>query len=74
MDTFAIVFSLSIDDEIFLPSRVRETGEFTHDRRESVTDGLAHRPGHHRPALTMVAAFLFFVTTGLVAIKQLAAV
>ena len=73
MVLFAIVFGLSMDYEIFLLSRVKETWELTHDNHESVADGLA-RTGRviTAAALIMVSVFLSFVTTDLVAIKQLA--
>jgi RND superfamily putative drug exporter len=73
MVLFAIVFGLSMDYEIFLLSRVKETWELTHDNHESVAEGLA-RTGRviTAAALIMVAVFLSFVTTDLVAIKQLA--
>jgi RND superfamily putative drug exporter len=62
-----------MDYEIFLLSRVKETWEVTHDNHESVAEGLA-RTGRviTAAALIMVAVFLSFVTTDLVAIKQLA--
>ena len=73
MVLLAIVFGLSMDYEIFLLSRVKETWELTHDNHESVAEGLA-RTGRviTAAALIMVAVFLSFVTTDLVAIKQLA--
>jgi len=70
---FAIVFGLSMDYEIFLLSRVKETWELTRDNHEAVADGLA-RTGRviSAAALIMISVFLSFVTTDLVAIKQLA--
>ena len=70
---FAIVFGLSMDYEIFLLSRVKETWERTRDNHEAVADGLA-RTGRviSAAALIMVSVFLSFVTNDLVAIKQLA--
>ena len=70
---FAIIFGLSMDYEIFLLSRVKETWDRTHDNHLSVADGLA-RTGRviTAAALIMVSVFLSFVTTDLVAIKQLA--
>lgn len=73
MVLFAIVFGLSMDYEIFLLSRVKETWEATHDNHQSVAEGLS-RTGRviTAAALIMVAVFLSFVTSALVAIKQLA--
>jgi RND superfamily putative drug exporter len=73
MVLFAIVFGLSMDYEIFLLSRVKETWELTHDNREAVAEGLS-RTGRiiTAAAMIMVAVFLPFITTDLVAIKQLA--
>ena len=73
MVLFAIIFGLSMDYEIFLLSRVKETWERTHDNDESVADGLA-RTGRviSAAAMIMVAVFTSFVTSDLVAIKQLA--
>ncbi len=73
MVLFAIVFGLSMDYEIFLLSRVKETWELTHDNHESVAEGLS-RTGRviTAAALIMVAVFLSFVNSDLVAIKQLA--
>ena len=73
MVLFAIVFGLSMDYEIFLLSRVKESWELTHDNHESVAEGLS-RTGRviSAAALIMVAVFLSFITTDLVAIKQLA--
>lgn len=70
---FAIVFGLSMDYEIFLLSRVKETWDHTNDNEVAVADGLA-RTGRviSAAALIMVSVFLSFVTTDLVAIKQLA--
>lgn len=70
---FAIVFGLSMDYEIFLLSRVKETWDRTHDNHVAVADGLA-RTGRviSAAALIMVSVFLSFVTSDLVAIKQLA--
>ncbi|NNN07859.1 MAG: MMPL family transporter [Acidimicrobiaceae bacterium] len=73
MVLFAVVFGLSMDYEIFLLSRVKESWELTHDNHESVAEGLS-RTGRviTAAALIMVAVFLSFVSSDLVAIKQLA--
>ncbi len=73
MVLFAIVFGLSMDYEIFLLSRIKEAWDASHDNQGAVALGLA-RTGRviTAAALIMVAVFLSFVTTPLVAIKQLA--
>jgi RND superfamily putative drug exporter len=73
MVLFAIVFGLSMDYEIFLLARVKERWELTRDNHEAVADGLS-RTGRviSAAALIMIAVFLSFVSTDLVAIKQLA--
>ncbi len=73
MVLFAIVFGLSMDYEIFLLSRVKEAWDMSHDNHLSVAEGLS-RTGRviTAAALIMVAVFLSFVTSDLVAIKQLA--
>jgi RND superfamily putative drug exporter len=73
MVLWAIVFGLSMDYEIFLLSRVKETGELTHESHMAVAEGLSR--GDRviaEAAMIMVAVFLSFITTDLVAIKQLA--
>ena len=73
MVLFAIVFGLSMDYEIFLLSRVKESWERTHHNSRAVAEGLA-RTGRviTAAALIMVAVFLSFVGSDLVTIKQLA--
>ncbi|MGI3199575.1 MMPL family transporter [Streptomyces sp. GLT-R25] len=45
---FAVLFGLSMDYEVFLLSRVRESWIRTGDNARAVTEGLAgNRPGHH---------------------------
>ncbi|MDE3092211.1 MAG: MMPL family transporter [Acidobacteriota bacterium] len=70
---FAIVFGLSMDYEIFLLSRVKETWDLTGDNHDAVATGLS-RTGRviSAAAMIMVSVFLSFVTSDLVAIKQLA--
>ncbi|HEY5120288.1 MAG TPA: MMPL family transporter, partial [Acidimicrobiales bacterium] len=52
---------------------VKEAWDLTHDNREAVAEGLS-RTGRviTAAAMIMVAVFLSFITTDLVAIKQLA--
>ncbi|MEW2492762.1 MMPL family transporter [Streptomyces nodosus] len=70
---FAIVFGLSMDYEIFLLSRVRETWLQTHDNHRSVAAGLA---GTARvitcAALIMTSVFLAFLLSSSVVVKMLA--
>ncbi len=73
MVLFAIVFGLSMDYEIFLLSRVKETWELTHRNHDAVADGLSRTARViTAAALIMIAVFLSFVGSDLVAIKQLA--
>jgi RND superfamily putative drug exporter len=62
-----------MDYEIFLLSRVKETWELTYNNYESVDEGLS-RTGRviAAAALIMVAVFLSFIATDVVAIKKLA--
>ncbi|MCH0565578.1 MULTISPECIES: MMPL family transporter [unclassified Streptomyces] len=73
MMMFAIVFGLSMDYEIFLLSRVRETWLETRDNHRSVAVGLA---GTARviscAALIMTSVFLAFLLSTNVVIKMLA--
>ncbi|MGW4881459.1 MMPL family transporter [Streptomyces sp. NPDC004262] len=73
MMMFAIVFGLSMDYEIFLLSRVRETWLETRDNHRSVAVGLA---GTARvitcAALIMSSVFLAFLLSTSVVIKMLA--
>ncbi|MEU6609152.1 MMPL family transporter [Streptomyces shenzhenensis] len=73
MMMFAIVFGLSMDYEIFLLSRVRETWLETRDNQRSVAVGLA---GTARvitcAALIMTSVFLAFLLSTNVVIKMLA--
>ena len=67
---FAILFGLSMDYEVFLVSRMRESWVRTGDNRRAVTDGLA---GTGRvitaAALIMIAVFLAFVPSPEVIVK-----
>ena len=72
MIMFAIVSGLSMDYEVFLPSRVKEAWDRTRDHHESVAGGLAST-GHviSCAAHIMIAVFISFVTSTNVVIKQL---
>ncbi|MFF4658291.1 MMPL family transporter [Streptomyces sp. NPDC001381] len=73
MMMFAIVFGLSMDYEVFLLSRIRESWLHTHDNDLSVATGLA---GTARvitcAALIMTSVFLAFLLSANVVIKMLA--
>jgi putative drug exporter of the RND superfamily len=72
MIMFAIVFGLSMDYEVFLLSRVKETWDRTRDHHESVAAGLASTGRVIScAALIMIAVFISFVTSTNVVIKQL---
>jgi putative drug exporter of the RND superfamily len=72
MIMFAIVFGLSMDYEVFLLSRVKETWDRTRDNHESVAAGLASTGRVIScAALIMIAVFISFVTSTNVVIKQL---
>jgi len=72
MIMFAIVFGLSMDFEVFLLSRVKETWDRTHNHHEAVATGLASTGRVITcAALIMIAVFLSFVTSTNVVIKQL---
>ena len=73
MIMFAIVFGLSMDYEVFLLSRVKETWDRTGDHHEAVASGLASTGRVIScAALIMIAVFISFVTSTDVVIKQLA--
>jgi RND superfamily putative drug exporter len=72
MIMFAIVFGLSMDYEVFLLSRVKETWDRTRDHHEAVAAGLASTGRVIScAALIMIAVFISFVTSTNVVIKQL---
>lgn len=70
---FAIVFGLSMDYEVFLLARVKESWERTHDHPRSVATGLS-ATGRviSCAALIMISVFASFVTSSQVVIKMLA--
>ncbi len=57
---FCVLFGLSMDYEVFLLSRVRESWERTRDNTESVADGLQRTGG----IITGAAAILIVVSAG----------
>jgi putative drug exporter of the RND superfamily len=68
---FAMLFGLSMDYEVFLVSRMRETWDEVHDNVRAVSYGL-ERTGTiiTAAALIMVAAFAGFVAGSLVGLQQ----
>jgi RND superfamily putative drug exporter len=73
MIMFAIVFGLSMDYEVFLLSRVRETWLRTRDNRASVATGLAATGRVITcAALIMTSVFLAFLLSSNVVVKMLA--
>ncbi|MBU6496056.1 MAG: MMPL family transporter [Acidobacteria bacterium] len=73
MMMFAIVFGLSMDYEVFLLSRIRESYLESGDTHASVANGLS-LTGRviSAAALIMVSVFVSFVTSPLVTVKELA--
>jgi uncharacterized membrane protein YdfJ with MMPL/SSD domain len=68
---FAVLFGLSMDYEVFLVSRMRETWDETADNARAVADGL-ERTGRiiTAAALIMCAAFLGFAAGRVVALQE----
>ena len=70
--TFAILFGLSMDYEVFLVSRIKEEWEHSHDTRHSVGRGLAKTARViSAAALIMVAVFASFMGTAVLEVKQI---
>ena len=69
---FAILFGLSMDYEVFMVSRMRETWDASHDNEQAVAVGL-ERTGRivTAAAAIMVAAFSGFVAGRVSALQQL---
>jgi RND superfamily putative drug exporter len=68
----AIVFGLSMDYEVFLLSRIRESYDVTGDSKRSVAEGLRASAGTiSSAALIMVAVFAVFAGTGTPSIKEI---
>jgi putative drug exporter of the RND superfamily len=64
--TFAIVFGLSTDYEVFLLSRIQEEWHGHHDNARAVHDGVSRVGGIITgAALIMIAVFSSFVLSGL---------
>ncbi|MEZ4520230.1 MAG: MMPL family transporter [Thermomicrobiales bacterium] len=70
--TFAILFGLSMDYEVFLLSRVKEEWEKTGDTNEAVAYGLEHTARTITSAAAiMVAVFTAFAFTSLLEVQQI---
>lgn len=70
---FAIVFGLSMDYEVFLLTRVKESWDRTHDQHRAVAGGLSSTGRVITcAALIMVSVFTAFVANNQVVIKMLA--
>jgi putative drug exporter of the RND superfamily len=71
LSVFALLFGLSMDYEVFLIGRMRETWQRTHDNRLAVATGLEHtgRPISAAAAI-MVAVFGSFLTANVLEVKQ----
>jgi RND superfamily putative drug exporter len=69
---FALLFGLSMDYEVFMVRRIRETWELTHDNVRAVTTGLTHTAlPITAAAAIMVAVFASFVTVDILEMKQI---
>jgi RND superfamily putative drug exporter len=68
---FAMLFGLSMDYEVFLVTRMRETWDETHDNARAVAEGL-ERTGRivTAAAIVMVAAFSGFVAGRVVGLQE----
>jgi len=71
LSIFALLFGLSMDYEVFLIRRMRETWENTHDNELAVATGVEHtaRPISAAAAI-MVAVFGSFVSANVLELKQ----
>jgi putative drug exporter of the RND superfamily len=71
LSIFALLFGLSMDYEVFLIRRMRETWLATHDNRAAVAAGVEHtaRPISAAAAI-MVAVFGSFATANVLELKQ----
>jgi putative drug exporter of the RND superfamily len=73
MMMFAIVFGLSMDYEVFLLSRMKETWDPTHDNSLAVTSGIVSTARViTAAALIMASVFTAFVASSQVVVKMLA--
>ncbi len=72
MFMFAILFGLSMDYEVFLLSRIRESYNHNHDNTESVVDGITSTARViTSAALIMISVFISFVFGGDATIKMI---
>ena len=70
--TFALLFGLSMDYEVFLLSRIKEEWEKTGDTNEAVAYGLEHTARTITSAAAiMVAVFTAFAFTSMVEVQQI---
>jgi RND superfamily putative drug exporter len=68
----AIVFGLSMDYEVFLLTRIRESYDASGDTRRSVAQGLARSAGTiSSAALIMVAVFAIFAGTAVPSVQEI---
>ncbi|NLE21312.1 MAG: MMPL family transporter, partial [Actinobacteria bacterium] len=68
---FAVLFGLSMDYQVFLLSRIKETWDRTHDNTRAVTEGIGATAGIITgAALIMVAVFAGFAAGDLVMFQQ----
>jgi RND superfamily putative drug exporter len=72
MFMFAILFGLSMDYEVFLLSRIRESYNHNRDNTESVVDGITSTARViTSAALIMISVFISFVFGGEATIKMI---
>jgi len=70
--TYAFLFGLSMDYEVFMVGRMREEWERTHDNTAAVALGLQHSGrAITSAAAIMVTVFLAFTTTRMLEIKEI---
>ena len=70
--TFAVLFGLSMDYEVFLVSRIREEWRRSGDNRGAVTGGIAHTARVITSAATiMVAVFAAFLLAGVGQLQEI---
>ena len=67
---FCMAFGLSMDYEVFIMSRIKESNERTHDSDAAVVEGLSRTGGLVTMlALIIAVVFLCFATSGVTFIK-----
>lgn len=70
--TFAILFGLSMDYEVFLVGRIKEEWEKSHNNTEATARGIEYTgPFITQAALIMIIVFTSFIFTHVLEIKQL---